>query len=558
VWAIKHDKVKPFTLLRDAGRAREILTILVRYGFSNLLEQLNVPARLLSAVGAKSVPDLPPYERLRHAIEDLGPTFIKMGQILSTRPDRIPADLVAELEKLQDKVKPESFESISAVLKAELGCKIEDRFSEFDKIPVGSGSIAQVHRAILKTTGEEVAVKIQRPKIWREILADLDLIAWLAREINERVESLRPYNLPQIVEALRESLLLELDFNNEARNATLFSARNPHYPKVFAPKVYESFTTRRILVTEFVHGNPPGAITLKPEQARELARAGADSIFHQIIASGFFHADPHPGNILITPDGRIAFIDWGSAGQLTRRMRYRLAELLDAIVHMDAERVTRVAFTMNETGRRPDEELLEMQITRVINRYGADFRISKIGHMIVDLLYVFGRNGVSIPRDYTMLARALLSIENTGRQLDPDFDIGTAARPFILGLARERRRPRNIAHNLAWIIGSNLQKMSELPGDIQRVVKKLDRDELSVNLHHRDLEPFGGDVQMSANRLSLAIILGCIIIGSSIVITTGMKPRLWGYPAIGLLGYVFSGIIGMWVVIDILRSGRRR
>jgi len=225
---------------------------------------------------------------------------------------------------------------------------------------------------------------------------------------------------------------------------------------------------------------------------------------------------------------------------------------------MDAERVTRVAFTMNETGRRPDEELLEMQITRVINRYGADFRISKIGHMIVDLLYVFGRNGVSIPRDYTMLARALLSIENTGRQLDPDFDIGTAARPFILGLARERRRPRNIAHNLAWIIGSNLQKMSELPGDIQRVVKKLDRDELSVNLHHRDLEPFGGDVQMSANRLSLAIILGCIIIGSSIVITTGMKPRLWGYPAIGLLGYVFSGIIGMWVVIDILRSGRRR
>lgn len=550
--------MKPLSLLRDAGRAREILTILVRYGFSNLLEQMNVPTTLVRAVAVRGTADMNPYQRIRRVAEDLGPTFIKMGQILSTRPDLIPQPLVNELELLQDKVKPEPLDNIKAVLVSELGGQIEDSFSEFADIPIGSGSIAQVHRAVLRSTGEVVAVKVQRPGIERAIHADIDLLAWFVKEVHERIESLRPYNLPELVIALRESLRLELDFNNEARNAALFSARNPHYPKVFAPKVYEDYTSRRLLVTEFVHGMPPDKAALPKEQARELARSGADSLFHQIMAAGFFHADPHPGNILITPDGRICFIDWGIAGQLTRKMRYRLAELLDAIVHIDAERVARAAAAMNENGRHPEEEQLEIHITRVFNHYGASFRISEIGHMVVDLIYVFGQNGVKIPRDFTLLARAVLSIENTGRQLDENFDIGAAARPFIIGLTRERYRPGNIAHNLLWTVGSNLQKVGELPGDLQRIARKLERDELSINLHHRDLESFGDDVQRSANRLSLAVILGCAVIGSSIVITTGVKPLLWGYPAIGILGYVLSGFLGMWVAFDIIRHGRHR
>ena len=537
---------------------REILTILVRYGFGNLLEQMNVPGRFLRAITFHKGDELTPGERMRRAVEDLGPTFIKMGQILSTRPDRLPESVVRELEKLQDKVRPEPIANVMTVLRAELGTDPKEVFSSFEETPVGSGSIAQVHKAVLRSTGETVAVKVQRPGIERAILADLDIFAWFAKEIHERVESLRPYNLPELVEVLRESLSIELDFNNEARNAALFNVRNPHYPKVFSPKVLPDFTTRRLLVTEFVVGTPPSAVTLDPAQGRELARAGADSIFHQIIGSGFFHADPHPGNILITRDGRICFIDWGVAGQLTRRMRYRLAELLDAIVHMDPERVTRAAMAMNENQRRPDEEALEMQVTKVFNRYGGNFRISQIGHIIVDLIYVLGQNGVRIPRDYTLLARAVLAIENTGRQLDPDFDIGAAARPFILNLARERSRPRNIARSIAWSLGGNLQRVSELPGDVQRLLRKAERDELSINLRHRDLEGFGSDVQMSANRLSLAVILGSAVIGSSIVITTGVEPLIWGYPAIGILGYLLSGLIGMYVAIDILRHGRHK
>ncbi len=549
--------MKPLTLLRDAGRAREILAILMRYGFGNLLEQMGVPKPLVRAVTSREVAAMNTWQRLRHAMEDLGPTFIKLGQVLSTRPDRVPQALVVELGNLRDQVRPEKTADIVAVLEAELGGKREDYFSSFAETPVGSGSIAQVHKATLRSTGELVAVKIQRPGIERAILADLDILAWMAKETHERVEALRPYNLPEIVEALRESLRLELDFGNEARNAALFSLRNPHGPRVFAPKVHEDYTSRRLLVTEHVAGSPPDRVELPPEARRELARLGADSIFDQIIRSGFFHADPHPGNIIVTAEGRICFLDWGIAGQLTRRMRYRLAELLDAVVHLDAERVSRVALTMNETGRRPDEEQLEMQVTQVFNRYG-DFRLSQIGHMIVDLIYALGQCGVRIPRAYTMLARAVISIETTGRQLDPDFDIGAAARPFILDLARERSRPRNMARNLMRNLSGSLQKINELPADLQRIVRRLERDDLGINLHHRDLEPFGNDVQKSANRLSLAIILAATIIGSSIVITTGIKPLIWGYPAIGLVGFSFSGLLGMWVALDILRHGRHR
>ena len=550
--------MKPLTLLRITPRAREILTILVRYGFSDLLAQLNVPPGLIRAVTPREMAALTTWQRLRLAAEELGPTFVKIGQILSTRPDMVPAPLIDELQNLRDQVKPEPLADIMAVIDAELDGAVADFFSEFADTPIGSGSIAQVHRARLLTTGEAVAVKIQRPGIERAITSDIEILAWIARNVHERVPTLNPYNLPDVVEVLREGLRLELDFNNEARNAELFNARNPYGDQVFAPRVYERFTTRRLLVTELVEGVSPDRAQLLPQQAANIARNGGNSVFHQIIRVGFFHADPHPGNILITPAGRLCLIDWGLAGQLTRKMRYRLADLLEAVMQHEPERVSRIAMTMNRENRLIDEQRLEMQVTNVLDRYGNPLQIAQIGHIFVDLVYAFGQAGVRLGRDYTLLARAVVTIEHTGKRLDPGFDIGKIAKPFLDELTWERWRPRNLMRQLTWSLQNGLLKLNDLPADLQRLMRRVESEDLGINLHHKGLEPFGNDLQHSANRLSLAVILGSLIIGSSIVITTRIGPELWGYSAIGILGYLFSGLMGIWVIFDILRHGRHQ
>lgn len=537
---------------------REIFTILVRYGFNDLLVQLNVPTRFAHAVTPRDVATLTTWQRLRRACEDLGPTFIKIGQILSTRPDVVPQPLIEELQHLRDQVKPEKIEDILAVLDAELDGVPNDFFSEFYHEPIGSGSIAQVHKARLKGSNTWVAVKIQRPGIEKAIVADIDILSWLAKEVHERVPTLRPYNLPDLVEVLREGLRLELDFNVEARNAILFNARNPYPEHVFAPIVYERFTSRRLLVTELIEGVTPNRAQLTVEQGEAIARNGGNSVFHQIMRVGFFHADPHPGNLLVTPNGKLCLIDWGLAGQLTRKMRYRLADLLDAIMRHDPEKIVRIAESMNRSNRLADEQRLEMQVTNVLDRYGTNFNVSELGHIIVDLIYAFGQNGVRLSRDYTLLARAVISIEHTGKMLDPNFDVGEVARPFLDELTWERWRPKTLLKEFGWLLESGLLKLNELPANLERILSRLEDEDLKINLNHEGLEPFGDDLQKSANRLSVAVILGAMIIGSSIVITTGVTPLLWGYPAIGIIGYVFSAFLGIWVVIDILRHGRHK
>ncbi len=544
--------------MRTGGRLGEIAKILVRYGFSDLLNQLNLPGWMVRGVAPREIAALTTWQRLRMAFEDLGPTFIKIGQILSTRPDVIPQPLIGELQYLRDEVRPQPIDTILRVLDGELNGSVEDHFSDFEHKPIGSGSMAQVHRARLRSTGEYVAVKIQRPGIERDITSDLEILSYLARQIHERVPTLQPYDLPGIVEVLRDGLRTELDFNIEARNAILFNARNPYPERVFAPRVIEQYTSRRLLVTDLVEGVTPDKASLTPEQARAVAANGGNSVFHQIISIGFFHADPHPGNILITPTGRLCLIDWGLAGQLTRKMRYRLADLLEAIMRNDPEKVVRIAVAMNRSNRLPDEQRLEMQVTNVLDRYGGNINVADLGRIMVDLMYAFGQNGVMIARDYTLLARAVISIEHTGRLLDPEFDIGEIARPFLERLRWERYRPKTVLRHLGWVLDSGILKLNDLPADLQRFIRRLESEDVGITLRHRGLEPFGDDLQRSANRLSLAVMLGCMIIGSSIVITTGVHPLIYGYPAIGIAGYLFSFFFLIWVIIDIIRHGHHK
>ncbi|MBN2069291.1 MAG: AarF/ABC1/UbiB kinase family protein [Opitutales bacterium] len=550
--------MKPLSLIRDAVRAKEILTVLVRYGFSNLLEQVNAPTGWISKIVQREQVPFNIWQRIRMVCEDLGPTAVKLGQLLSTQPDVIPEPLIEEFKLLQHRVNPLPFSDIHNVLEEELGTKLGTLFSEIEGVSIGSGSIAQVHRARIRETGQWVALKIQRPGVIKALRTDLDILSWLAREVHEHVEHLRPYNLPSVVDMLKNAILRETDFTIEANNTRNFNQSNPYKEWVFAPKVYLEWSSSRLLVTDYIEGKSPSHIEeIDTGNRARLATHGGISVFHQIIIKGFFHADPHPGNIIITPEGKICLIDWGLVGQLTRHMRYALADMLTALKSKDAERITRVALSMGKDAKPLDNDHLEMQVARVMARY-PDLDVGKIGKVIMELIHVLGVNGISLSRDYTLLAKSILSIEQTGNALDPEFDIGAVAKPFLEQLAFERINPllrwKEVVRNLH----NGIFKLNELPADINRLIHRIERGEITVNMQHTGLEKLSETLNSTSNRLMLAIIIGSLIIGSSMIITTGVAPLFLGFPVIGIVGYLLSIFLGLWIVFDILRHGRHK
>jgi ubiquinone biosynthesis protein len=547
--------MKPFNYLANAVRAPEIVAILVRWGFEDLLLQLDTPQFLLKNLVRKKVTHLTPYERMRNACEELGPIFVKFGQILSTRPDRLPEPLVMELKKLRNDVEAQPFEKIRPVALKALECEIEEIFTDFDERPIAAGSLGQVYRAKLLSTGEEVAVKIQRAEIQKRISADMEIIGWFARQVHARIEELRPYNLPLLVREAETRLAEELDYRTEADNAEIFLALNTQVPNVYAPRVYRDFSSRLVLVTEWVEGSAPDQITLKPEEARRIARMGGESIFHQIVGTGFFHADPHPGNMLITKDHRICFIDWGQAGQITLEMRYHLADLFAAITSRDADKVIRVAEQMSVDNRRIDRRRLEKEITFLLNkhrRFGPSG--TKIGTVGLEMLYLFGSNGIEVSPDYALLSKSLLCVEESARILDPGFDIQEVAQPYLTKLNKERWSIGSIQRQALYPMLNVLRDLQRIPNNLQRILQRVEDEELQLNFHHTGTENLEETFNSSMNRLTVGIIIGSLLIGSSLVITTGVKPLLWGYPAIGIVGFLVSGLLGLYIVISTLRK----
>lgn len=549
--------MKPFNYLANAVRAPEIVAILVRWGFEDLLLQLETPPLLLRNLVRSKVAHLTPYERLRNALEELGPIFVKFGQVLCTRPDRLPEPLVRELKRLRDQVEPQAFEKIEPVLLRELTGELDAVFAEFDPVPVAAGSLGQVYKARRRTDGAWVAVKVQRAEIQSNIRADMDIIAWFARQLHARVTDLQPYNLPALVADAERRIQAELDYRNEADNAEVFRALNAGEAGVFAPAVDRALSTRRLLVTEWVEGSAPHSADLDAAAAREVALLGGRSMFRQIVATGFFHADPHAGNLLITPEGRVCFLDWGQAGQITVEMRYVLADLFAAIAAGDAWAVTQVAERMSE-GRRPIEQgRLEAEVTYLLNRQGnAGALKAEIGALALKLLYIFGRNGVVVPPDYALLAKAILCVEETARSLDPDFEIEPVARPFLEELAQSRWSIDGLKRQALYPALSAMRHLRQVPEQLQRILQRVEAEDIQINMHHAGTENLEETFNASMNRLTAGIIVGSLVIGSSLVITTGVKPLLMGYPVLGLLGFLASFLLGLYILISTFKNHR--
>ncbi len=548
--------LNPFHVITNVVRAKEITTVLIRNGFLELLEQIEAPSSWISRFVPPRPERLNLWQRIRVTAEELGPIYVKFAQVLSARPDVLPQPLIDELKKLRNQVKPEPWEAMRPVLERELEGAIEDNFTEFNSTPVAAGSIAQVYRAKLKS-GESVAIKLQRPGIRKEIKTDLGFITWFAQKMHDHLPDLRPYNLPEVVAEAGEGIMRELDFTIEARNSTYFNTINPSPKEVFAPQVFEQFTSRRLLVLEWVEGTAPGMGDLAPEVRAEMARIGGRSVFHQAIIAGFFHADPHTGNLLVTPDGRLCFIDWGLAGQLTRHMRYFLADLFSAVASQNPERVVQVTLANALTKRRIDNTRLEKDVSFVLRRYQRfDAGSEAVGRVIIDLLYVFGTNGIQLARDYALLAKAVIAIEEAGKTFDPTFDIRSISEPYLRKLSVERWHPKTLASLAYWDLRAAFRHVGDIPGTLQRLLHNFEEGEGTINFVHRGLDDIRTSFESGVNRLVLAIIIAALLLSSSITVSR-VEPGSLLY-VFSNLGFVLATFFGFWLLYETIRHVRRK
>jgi ubiquinone biosynthesis protein len=543
-------------------RLREITTVLVKFGFPDLVIRLRLERTV--ALGRRlrfwrrRDPWGPKAQRLRQALEELGPTFIKFGQALSTRADVLPEELVAELSRLQDEVPPLPAGVAEASIEAELGAPVESLFDWFDPVPLAAASIAQVHRARLPG-GSDVAVKVRRPGIEATIERDLAILAQLARLAERYLPDSDLYQPVGLVAEFARSIRRELDLAREGRTIDRFARNFAGDQTIRLPKVHWSRTSRGVLTLEYIDGRKVLDIARAPEgfDTALIARRGGDLMLKQVLRHGLFHADPHPANVFVLPGNVICLLDFGNVGQIDRPLRRALASLVQAVVTEDPDRVTRAILAIGRPLQTLDIVPMRRDVAELLDTYsGAALGDLSIGALLHDALAVMHQYRLQFPVDLMLLARAFVTTEGVGRQLDPSFQMIEHARPLVAEILRDRFSPSAVAAEVSEFgreVGDALQAV---PRDLVDLVSKARDDRLQINFVHRNLEHFVQEMDRSSNRLSFAIVIAALIVGSSFILQRGVGPHVYGLSALGLAGFIAAGLFGLWLAIGILRSGR--
>ncbi len=542
--------------VRHLGRFKDIAVTLFRYGFDDVLERLDLPGKIIFEKIRKVDREMSTWERLRHTLEDLGPTFIKFGQIMSLRPDLVPNALIVELRKLQDEVAPVTYEAIREVVEKNLQRPLAEVFSLFEEKPLAAASLAQVHRAVIRESGQVVAVKIQRPRIRQVIEPDLYIMEIVAGQLNERMEAAQIYDLPNLVQEVKKTLLRELDFTREARNMKIFRSNVAQNKDVYVPFLVEKYTTEQLLTMELVQGTK--LKDLRPEDDFDpeiLAKRGMSLTVKQVLEDGFFHADPHPGNVVILDGNVFCLLDWGMVGRLTRRTRYDLIDLINAVVDKDSEKILSILLSLAQVRGSISPRRLEREILDILDVYHSlPIQELNIGHLLLDITTMLRENRLQVPVDLAIMIKALITAEGTARQLYPELNVVEEAKPYVRRLAMERWRPDVVWRDFRRNVSDLLRLQKELPVRFNQIIEKIDRGDLKIRFRHENLGGLRNTIQNITNRLTLGIIIAALIIGSSMIITTGVKPLLFGFPALGIIGYSVSGVLGLWLVFNIIRS----
>lgn len=557
---IRRNSVNP-KRYQNLERYRQILVVLIKYGFGSILDRINLGSYLEMGIHSISrnrhdqIEGLTDYERLRMALEELGPTFIKMGQILSTRPDLIPFELIQELSKLQDNVPPFPVTQAKEILEQELMAPMERFYSRFDDTPLAGASIGQVHRAQL-VTGEEVIVKIQRPGIEKSVEADIEILYHMAALMERHMVEAKAFQPTKIVNEFAVSMEKEMNYEIEAQHAERFSRQFAKNKFIYIPKVFRHATTKRILTMEYVEGvkvSDVRGLENSGNDCKIIASRGAELTFEQIFRHGFFHADPHPGNICILPGNIICYLDFGMMDYVDRRSMETFTDIILGYTNRDKSVVADAAMRLVEWDDSPDLRVLESDIESFIDRYlNTPLNTMHLGDIVRESLVLFSQHGLRLPTDIFFMIKAIAEVQSIGLLLDPTFDIFAKAAPYIKKIQAERMNPGRFIDDLL----SMSSHLKRFPLDLHALLKQIKQGKGKVRIEHRGLDPLIQGISRSSNRIAFSLIIASIIIGSSLIVSNSAGPSIHGFPLLGLIGYASAGVLCVWFVILVKLSGR--
>ena len=557
-----------FRATRELPRLREISSVFVRHGLGDFVRRAGIATvlehagRVLQWSEVHEIAQLGPQQRARLAFEELGPTFVKLGQMLSTREDLLPPTWTTEFARLNSDVAPVPFDDLLPQVEQALGRSPFEVFGNLEREPYAAGSIAQIHRADLPS-GTPVILKIRRPGIEAKIDADLRILEHLAHLVEDQAPEVRRYRPVQVVGQLRVSLERELDLAIEARNTERFAINFADDVNILVPRVYWEWTSSTMNVQERIEGirgNDLAAIDNAGLDRKLLAARGVDAVLKMILVDGFFHADPHPGNVMYLPGNRIAMIDFGMVGRLSRTRRGQIVDLLSGLARHDEETMLDVLLDWRGDDF-VDERALAADLSELAFDYAdAQLKDLKIGVLLRRVAAILRDNSIALPVDLTLLFKALISLEGLGRQYDPEFRLIERVRPFLERAMLQRYQPVEAARRAQETFSEFFGLLTSVPHDLARLIKDARHGRMRIDLDLKRLDHFTHRVHSALNRATVGIMTASLVVGSSIVMTVAAGPTLFGVSLLtyfGLLGYLIAFVNSLWIIISIWRSGRR-
>ena len=543
-------------------RYRQIISVLFKYGFEDVISSMHLEKPLQRVVlSEKRIEQINKYnrwQRIRMVMEELGTTFIKLGQLLSHRPDLIPDALVKELEKLQDVGPTFDGQEAIRIIERSLQQPIHSFLLDFEEKAFASASIAQVHKARL-LSGEEVVVKVCRPGIKKIVNTDIEIMLGIARLMERYGKDMQYMNLTGIVQALEKSVKKEMNFTREAAHLERFRKNIKSKENICAPRHYKQYSSESVLTMERVHGFK---ITHLAEYSKagispqRIAEIGVNSFFRQVFINGFFHADPHPGNLFVTPEGKLCFIDFGSMGYLPPSDKDALGAIFIGIETRNSQRIIRALKQLSGTKEIENEEALEIRMLELIEDYSIlNLKDIKLGDLFVQLKDIIIEFKIVVPPNFFLLGKTLAATEDIGRKLYPEINIIEYLKPYVVKLIKRKMNPVGFIKEMYLPLLDFGSLLQNFPGDLRDIIIKLKQGTLKVDIEHMGLHELKLTLEKVSNRISLAIITASMLIGSSLIVLANVPPYYNNIPLLGIIGFLVSLVFAVWLVISIIRGG---